>query len=127
MHEIDLVKLHFDPNVLRFLNFILGFILFGISLDLKLDDFRNILIMPKSVLVGFRFITIAYVFIGYYYKTTPKFGPGNDFSCCLPRWTHGQFYDPYCKRQYSAFCEHFCFIHSFSCFSHAFQFPILGL
>ena len=52
MHEIDLVKLHFDPNVLRFLNFILGFILFGISLDLKLDDFRNILIMPKSVLVG---------------------------------------------------------------------------
>ena len=40
MHEIDLVKLHFDPNV------------FGISLDLKLDDFRNILIMPKSVLVG---------------------------------------------------------------------------
>jgi BASS family bile acid:Na+ symporter len=52
MHEIDLVKLHFEPNVLLILNIILGFVLFGISLELKIEDFKNIFAMPKSIFVG---------------------------------------------------------------------------
>lgn len=52
MHEIDLVKLNFNPSVLLGLNFILGFVLFGIALDLKIADFKNIFAMPKAILVG---------------------------------------------------------------------------
>lgn len=52
MLDIDTVKLHFEPNVLIALNAILGFVLFGISLDLSITDFKRILQMPKSIIVG---------------------------------------------------------------------------
>ena len=49
---IDQVQLNFNPITLLILNGILGFILFGVSLDLKLGDFKLIYTMPKEVLVG---------------------------------------------------------------------------
>jgi bile acid:Na+ symporter, BASS family len=49
---IDQVQLNFNPITLLILNGILGFILFGVSLDLKLGDFKLIYKMPKEVLVG---------------------------------------------------------------------------
>lgn len=49
---IDQVQLNFNPSTLMILNGILGFILFGVSLDLKLEDFKLIYKMPKEVLVG---------------------------------------------------------------------------
>lgn len=49
---IDQVQLNFNPTTLMILNGILGFILFGVSLDLKLEDFKLIYKMPKEVLVG---------------------------------------------------------------------------
>ena len=49
---IDQVQLNFNPATLMILNGILGFILFGVSLDLKLEDFKLIYKMPKEVLVG---------------------------------------------------------------------------
>jgi BASS family bile acid:Na+ symporter len=49
---IDQVQLNFNPATLMLLNGILGFILFGVSLDLKLEDFKLIYKMPKEVLVG---------------------------------------------------------------------------
>ena len=50
---IDQVQLNFNPSTLFLLNCILGFILFGVSLDLKWQDFKRIYKMPKEVLVGF--------------------------------------------------------------------------
>ncbi len=53
MHEsLDQVQLDFSPESLFFLNIVLGFIMFGVALELKLDDFRQILIKPKGPIVG---------------------------------------------------------------------------
>ncbi|MFT4970029.1 MAG: BASS family bile acid:Na+ symporter [Chitinophagales bacterium] len=49
---IDQVQLNFNSSTLFVLNIILGFILFGVSLDLKWQDFKLIYKMPKEVLVG---------------------------------------------------------------------------
>lgn len=52
MEALDQVQLAFDPASLRLLNAILGLIMFGVALDLRIDDFRRILREPRAVLVG---------------------------------------------------------------------------
>lgn len=52
MSELDQIQMQFNPTALGFLNAILGFILFGVSLDLKPEDFTRLFKMPKPVLVG---------------------------------------------------------------------------
>jgi BASS family bile acid:Na+ symporter len=52
MHPIDSVQLSFNPTSLHILNIILGFIVFGISLDLKVEDFKRISKTPKAFIVG---------------------------------------------------------------------------
>ena len=49
---IDQVDLNFNPSTLVALNIILGFILFGVALELKVADFKRIATMKKEVLVG---------------------------------------------------------------------------
>ena len=52
MNEIDLVRLNFNPQSLWALNAIIGLVMFGVALDLKLADFKAVLTMPKPVLIG---------------------------------------------------------------------------
>ena len=52
MNEIDLVRLNFNPGSLWALNFIIGLVMFGVALDLKLADFKAVLTMPRPVLIG---------------------------------------------------------------------------
>jgi bile acid:Na+ symporter, BASS family len=52
MTDIDLVKVHFDPGQLQALNACLGFIMFGIALELDWSGFKNIWQTPKSALIG---------------------------------------------------------------------------
>ncbi|HHJ51178.1 MAG TPA: bile acid:sodium symporter family protein [Phaeodactylibacter sp.] len=52
MHEIDQVRIDFHEGDLLALNFLLAFIMFGVALDLHLQDFRNILKAPGAALVG---------------------------------------------------------------------------
>ncbi len=49
---IDQVRLNFSPEALLGLNIILGFIMFGVALELKPENFREIIKNPKSTLVG---------------------------------------------------------------------------
>lgn len=49
MLPIDQVQLHFNPAALAALNAILGLVMFGIALDLKLADFRIALRAPKAL------------------------------------------------------------------------------
>jgi BASS family bile acid:Na+ symporter len=49
---IDEVRLNFDPVTLNILNAILGFIVFGVSLDIKVEDFSKIARSPRPFLVG---------------------------------------------------------------------------
>lgn len=50
--NLDNIQIHFSPNGLLFLNICLGYILFGIALNLTIDDFKQIVKQPKTVFAG---------------------------------------------------------------------------
>jgi len=50
--EIDLVRLHFNPAALALLNVVLGLVMFGVAMDLRLGDFAAVLRRPLPVVVG---------------------------------------------------------------------------
>lgn len=50
--NIDLVKLNFNPESLFVLNLSVGFIMFGVALELKVKDFKRIIQNPVSVGLG---------------------------------------------------------------------------
>ncbi len=52
MNPIDLVSLNFNPQSLWALNAIIGLVMFGVALDLRVSDFRGALTSPKPVLIG---------------------------------------------------------------------------
>ena len=52
MNEIDAVRLHFSPESLAVLDMILAFVLFGVALDIKIDDFKGIVTAPRGTLIG---------------------------------------------------------------------------
>ncbi len=52
MDPLDAVHVNFKPEQLALLNFCLAFLIFGIALDLKTDNFRYIWRHPKASLVG---------------------------------------------------------------------------
>jgi BASS family bile acid:Na+ symporter len=50
--NVDEVALNFNEEGLLLLNFLLAFIMFGVALDLKLEDFKRVLLNPKSSAIG---------------------------------------------------------------------------
>ncbi len=52
MSEIDAVVLNFSPQGLFVLNLVLGVVMFGVALDLKLADFKTLIDLPKSAFIG---------------------------------------------------------------------------
>ena len=52
MNELDNIHINFSPQSLVVLNIILGFILFGIALELKKEDFINLLKNKKTTAIG---------------------------------------------------------------------------
>ena len=52
MLPIDQVQLHFNPATLAGLNIILGLVMFGVALDLKIVDFRIAFKSPKGLLLA---------------------------------------------------------------------------
>lgn len=52
MADIDLVRLNFNPQTLFLLNCVLGFVMFGVSLELKAEDFREALKKPRALVIG---------------------------------------------------------------------------
>ena len=52
MTDIDLVRLNFNPLTLLLLNVVLGFVMFGVSLELKAEDFKAALRAPRALAVG---------------------------------------------------------------------------
>ena len=41
MLPIDQVQLHFNPVTLGALNFVLALVMFGVAIDLRVEDFRE--------------------------------------------------------------------------------------
>jgi BASS family bile acid:Na+ symporter len=52
MTDIDLVRLNFNPQTLLLLNVVLGFVMFGVSLELKAEDFKEALHTPRALVIG---------------------------------------------------------------------------
>jgi BASS family bile acid:Na+ symporter len=52
MNELDAVRLNFSPESLIALDVILAFVLFGVALDMRVTDFKGILISPRGTLIG---------------------------------------------------------------------------
>ncbi len=63
---IDEVQLNFSPGTLNMLNVILGLIMFGVALDLRIDDFKSALRQPRAFGVGLvcQFIALPAVAVG---------------------------------------------------------------
>ena len=49
---IDEIALNFSPAGLLVMNIVLGIVMFGIALDMKLGDFKLIVNLPRSMLIG---------------------------------------------------------------------------
>ena len=52
MENIDAVRINFNPDQLLVLNLSLAFLMFGVALDIKLVDFRNIFRRPRAPIIG---------------------------------------------------------------------------
>ncbi len=52
MESIDAIKINFNQDQLFLLNICLAFLMFGVALDIRFDDFGRIFRKPKAPLVG---------------------------------------------------------------------------
>jgi BASS family bile acid:Na+ symporter len=52
MNAIDQVSLSFNPATLTLLNAVLGLVMFGVALELKVEDFKAALRTPKALALG---------------------------------------------------------------------------
>ena len=52
MENIDAVRINFNPDQLLVLNLCLAFLMFGVALNIKITDFRDIFRRPKAPVVG---------------------------------------------------------------------------
>ncbi len=49
---IDTVHLNFNPTTLTIMNIVIGFIMFGVALDLRMEDFKRVVRSPKPFIIG---------------------------------------------------------------------------
>ena len=52
MENIDALRINFSPDQLILLNFCLGFLMFGVALDIKLRDFKQLFQNPRPPIIG---------------------------------------------------------------------------
>jgi BASS family bile acid:Na+ symporter len=52
MVAIDQVRLNFNPQGLFIINMAIGLMMFGVALDLKLEDFKRVVVAPKAPGIG---------------------------------------------------------------------------
>jgi len=52
LQVLDHVRLNFSPTGLLALNIVIAFIMFGIALDIKVEHFKQLVMRPKSVIIG---------------------------------------------------------------------------
>jgi BASS family bile acid:Na+ symporter len=50
--DVDSAVLNFNPTTLTILNVLIGFIMFGVALDIRVEDFRRILRDPRGPAIG---------------------------------------------------------------------------
>lgn len=74
MPDLDAIHINFNQSQVTLLNFCLGFLMFGVALDLKLSDFRYILQAPKAILSGLisQWLLLPLLTLGLIYVIKPE-------------------------------------------------------
>lgn len=80
MTPIDEVRLAFNPQTLTLLNAVLGLVMFGVALELRVEDFKTALRTPKALALGLLghhvlFPAMTYVLV-WVLQPTPSIGLG---------------------------------------------------
>ncbi|MGI6047542.1 MAG: bile acid:sodium symporter family protein [Petrimonas sp.] len=52
MEQLDSVRLNFSPGTVNIMNIAIAFIMFGVALGINPKNFKDVLMKPKSVIVG---------------------------------------------------------------------------
>ncbi len=73
METIDSIKVNFHPDQLTILNLCLAFIMFGVALDLKTENFKLLFKEPRAAIVGIisQMIVLPLVSIGLIFLFQP--------------------------------------------------------
>lgn len=53
LHVIDNIRLNFSEQSLLLMNITIGFIMFGVALDMKFNAFKHLIRKPKPLIIGF--------------------------------------------------------------------------
>ncbi len=78
--NVDAIALNFNPTTLFILNLVLGFVMFGVALDMTIDDFKSIKDRPRSFLIGmacqFFILPVATLLLVLWLQPAPSVGLG---------------------------------------------------
>ena len=90
MAPIDQVQLSFNPQTLTVLNAVLGLVMFGVALELKVSDFRDALKTPKALALGLfghhiLFPAMTYVLV-WLLQPQPSIALGMILVSSCPAW-----------------------------------------
>ncbi len=77
---VDAVRLNFNPQSLFMINAVIGLMMLGVSLDLKVEDFKRILVSPKGPAIGlfaqFILLPVFTYFLTLLIKPSPSMALG---------------------------------------------------
>ena len=102
MDPVDTVQLNFNPTTLTILNVLIGLIMYGVALDIRVQDFRRIVADPRGPAIGLvaQFLllpALTFVMVGLI-KPAPSVAlgmilvaacPGGNFSNFLTSYARG--------------------------------------
>jgi len=73
MMDIDSIRINFSDDLRFAMNLCLGFVMFGVAMNIAVDDFRRITKFPKSLIIGFtsQWLVFPIVTIYLIYLWTP--------------------------------------------------------
>jgi BASS family bile acid:Na+ symporter len=88
MLPVDEIRLNFNPTSLAVLNAVLAFLMFGIALDTRAEDFRRLLRMPVAFAVGivaqFLFLPAITFVLTLVLQPAPSIALGMILVACCP-------------------------------------------
>ncbi|WP_428742490.1 bile acid:sodium symporter family protein [Tenacibaculum sp.] len=94
--QIDDIKINFDTEALWMLNIALAIIMFGIALDIKIDDFKRLINNPKILFVGllsqFILLPLLTFVLVYILNPYPSFALGMILIAACPGGNVSNFY-----------------------------------
>jgi len=101
MNELDQVVLHFDQDGIFLMNICLGFVMFGVALQLTPRDFYLVFVQPKAALLGLfsQFIALPVVtfLLVFVFQPTPSLAMGMMLVAACPGGNISNFLTSYAR------------------------------